>query len=163
VPKPVVPVLATALLVGIGLGGWLYFRERQDSQASVTPPPEVVSYSTASLKIDSGTFTLDIADTPAKKELGLGKRASLAADRGMVFTYGRPGQQCFWMKGMRFAIDILWLDRQKKVSHIEKSLSPNTYPETYCPDVEAQYVLEIPAGASDKAGIKVGDILPLEL
>jgi uncharacterized protein len=106
---------------------------------------------------------LDIADTPALQERGLGGRDGLAVDHGMVFPYSSPSQRCFWMKGMRFSIDIIWLDANKKVGHIEKDLSPDTYPQSYCPEVAAQYVVELQAGAADKLGIADGDKLELQL
>lgn len=123
----------------------------------------VGSYRTVDLRLDSKVFSLDIADTSAKQQRGLGSRDSLAADRGMVFLYADAGQRCFWMKDMRFAIDILWLDAQKRVGHIERSVSPDTYPQTYCPAVAARYVIELQAGMAKTAGIEVGESLPLEL
>lgn len=152
-------LLATMILLGvacIGGVGWLVWRNGSATGSSV-------AYETTTLRVDGQAFVLDIADTPAKQNLGLGKRSTLAADRGMVFPYDSAGQRCFWMKDMRFAIDILWLDAQKLVGHIEKSVSPDSYPQTYCPDMAAQYVVELPAGVADKAGIKTGDTLPLDL
>lgn len=145
----------------VGLAGWLYLRPHSAQDAVLSQDAFV--YRTTSLKLGGATFELDIADTSAKKERGLGGRPALAADRGMVFPYDQAGRLCFWMKGMRFAIDILWLDSAKKVISVEKSLSPNTYPQTFCPDQPAQYVVELPAGASDRVSVKIGDILPLEL
>ena len=126
-------------------------------------PGGVGTYQTARLKLGDKTIYMDIADNPDKMHLGLGGRRSLAADRGMIFIYGDSGQRCFWMKDMEFPIDILWLDAQKKVGHIEKSLDPDTYPQSYCPDVATRYVVELQSGVSQAAGIKSGDSLEFEL
>jgi uncharacterized membrane protein (UPF0127 family) len=147
---PLISLLIFFIVVAIT--GWWYLRP-QPTQAPTTTA-ETSAYQTTSLKLGGTTFDLDIADTPAKKELGLGKRPILAVDRGMVFPYDKPGKLCYWMKDMHFAIDILWL---------EKSLSPDTYPQTFCPDELAKYVVELPAGVSDQAGLRAGDILPLDL
>lgn len=120
-------------------------------------------YQTTRLALSDRLVTMDIADSAPKMSLGLGGRRSLSADKGMVFAYVGTGQRCFWMKDMKFSIDILWLDAQKKVGHIEKSLSPDTYPQSYCPDVAAQYVVELQAGTSEVAGVKVGDSLDFDL
>ena len=61
------------------------------------------------------TFRIEIADTAAKRELGLGERDSLAADAGMYFPLGAAQRWMFWMKGMRFPIDIIWLNEGKVV------------------------------------------------
>lgn len=143
-------------VVGVGGAGWWVWQSQRTADSSE-------SYKATTLRMDGRTFVLDIADTPAQQQLGLGERDSLAANRGMVFPYADSGQRCFWMKDMRFAIDIIWLDAQKRVGHIEKSVSPDSYPQTYCPDMAARYVVELQAGMADAAGIKVGDSLLLEL
>lgn len=144
------------------VAGWLFWRSQSSTPEPLIPTDDS-AYRTTSLRLGDTIFDLEVADTAAKKQLGLGKRPVLAANQGMVFLYSKPGKLCFWMKGMRFAIDILWLDSAKKVISIEKSLSPDTYPQTYCPDEPAQYVVELPAGVSERVGVKVGDFLPLEL
>lgn len=160
--KRLITAVATGccLLIIAGVS-WLYLRSNATQAPGVRP--ETPAYRTTSLRLDDVIFELDIADTPARKELGLGKRPGLAANEGMVFPYDKPGKLCYWMKDMRFSIDILWLDSTKRVVSIEKSLSPDTYPETFCPDEPTQYVVELPAGASERVGIRAGDILPLEL
>jgi uncharacterized membrane protein (UPF0127 family) len=114
------------------------------------------------MKLDNTDYTLDIADTQRKMSLGLGGRDSLTEGTGMLFPYSKEGSQCFWMKNMRFSIDIVWLDAQKKVVNIERSLSPDTYPHTYCPEKAAQYVVEVNAGVTQRAGLKVGDVLQFD-
>jgi uncharacterized membrane protein (UPF0127 family) len=120
-----------------------------------------VRYDTVDVLTGGQEVTLDIADTPAKQELGLGKRTGLAPDRGMLFIYDKPANPCFWMKGMQFPIDIVWLDAGKKVIQIEENVSPDTYPQTFCSAKPAQYVIELFPGAA-KAGFKVGDKLPFD-
>jgi uncharacterized membrane protein (UPF0127 family) len=133
----------------------------QDSEIS-EPTPASFTYKTVPMVVGDRTFTLDVADTEAKKRLGLGDRDGLAIDKGMVFLYSREGELCFWMKDMRFPIDIIWLDHDKRVVHIEPSLSPDTYPQTYCPS-KAQYVVELAAGETQAAGIQKGSVLDVEL
>jgi uncharacterized protein len=156
-----IAVLLLAILV-ICFGALVF--ARNDTAPTSTPSPSASSaYRTTALKVGGQLIDLDIADSPVLQERGLGGRTSLDAGHGMVFPYSGPGQRCFWMKDMTFSIDIIWLDTAKKVGHIEKNLSPDTYPQSYCPDVDAQYVVELQAGASDKLGIVPGDTLALEL
>lgn len=109
---------------------------------------------TRTVKLGSQTYKLQVASTEAAKEKGLGDRNSLATGHGMEFPYTTAGQQCFWMKDMRFSIDIIWLNSASKVVKIEPNLSPSTYPKSYCAD--AQYVVELNAGQAAHAGLKLG-------
>lgn len=107
--------------------------------------------------IDGHVFKVDFADTLAEQERGLGGRLNLTADQGMLFRFTRPNKTCFWMKDMRFSLDIIWFGGDKKVNHIAQNVVPETYPSTFCPDQDAQYVLEVNAGTISRLGIKAGD------
>ena len=111
----------------------------------------------ATAQIHGHTLRLEYADTPAQQEKGLGGRDTLPAEQAMLFRFKEAAQQCFWMKDMRFSLDIIWLDAAKKVVHIEPDLSPATYPRDYCPAEPAQYVLEANAGTTQAFHLKVGD------
>jgi len=98
-------------------------------------------------------YRLKIANTPAQRAEGLGARTSMAAHDGMLFDYNAPVKSCFWMKDMLFPLDIIWLDSNRKVVHVQPDLSPKTYPNTYCTPVAAQYVVELNAGQAQSAGL----------
>ena len=51
-----------------------------------------------------------IADTLATRALGLGNRSNIASDQAMLFIFDTSDRYGFWMKDMRFPIDMLWLD-----------------------------------------------------
>lgn len=111
---------------------------------------------TTTLKTPNKEYRLEIASSLADQTKGLGGRDSMPADRGMLFTYAKPAKLCFWMKDMRFPIDIVWLDAAKRVVHQEAAVSPQTYPKNYCPEVPAMYVIELNAGEYRRAGITPG-------
>lgn len=101
----------------------------------------------------------DIADTPEKKSLGLGVRDSMGEGEAMLFPFDVEGRHSFWMHGMKFPIDIIWLNSDKTVVHIEHSLEPcpnSLQCPSYNPDVDAKYVLETVAGFSEKRGVVEG-------
>lgn len=103
------------------------------------------------------------ADEQAK---GLSIKDNLKSNEGMLFPYETPRTLSFWMKDMKFPIDILWLDGDKKVAHIEENLQPCTpfLPcQSYSPDVQAQYVLETVAGFSSGNGIVEGTAVEFDL
>ncbi len=119
----------------------------------------VVKAPSSQLTINGHHFSVEYADTPAAQEKGLGGRDSLAPYQGMLFRFPEAAQHCFWMKDMRFSLDIIWLDSAKRVVHIEQAVSPDSYPKNYCPDEAARYVLEVNAGTAQQLNLRVGDSL----
>lgn len=108
------------------------------------------------------TFSVEVADTDLKREKGLGERDSLAADHGMYFPFPAARHWVFWMKGMRFPIDIVWIQDGKVVD-----ISPDAQVDagaplkTYSPVEPADAVLELNAGAVRAIGLQRGDAVTL--
>lgn len=100
-------------------------------------------------------FNTEVVDTQATRERGLSGRESLAQDSAMLFVFDTQDQECFWMKDMKFAIDMVWLDENKKVTAIEQNVTLESYPRDYCHN--SKYVVELQAGTVAKLGLKVGD------
>jgi uncharacterized membrane protein (UPF0127 family) len=103
------------------------------------------------------TFSVEVADTQYLLEKGLSGHAPLASNEGMLFIFQTPDTYGFWMKDMLFPLDIIWIGSDLRIVSIEKSLSPDTYPQVFYPVSPALYVLEIPAGESDALHLKIGD------
>ena len=115
----------------------------------------------ATLRVGKSTYSLSIAATEQKREMGLSNRTALADGRGMLFVFDKPNTACMWMKDMRFSLDMLWLDTHKKVVHVEQDVTPESYPASYCSDVPAKYVVELNTGEVVKTGVRVGQTLRL--
>ncbi len=107
---------------------------------------------------------VDIADTKEKRSLGLGGRASLAGDSGMLFIMDQKNKPTFWMKGMLIPLDFLWIDGDK-VADIIQNVQPPVEGQSdqtlqfYSPLVPVDKVLEVNAGFVAHFGIKVGDTI----
>ena len=111
------------------------------------------------VSIGSSVYRVDVADTPEAQERGLGGRASLGSDEAMLFMFDRDDVWPIWMKGMKFPIDIIWLDSNKQVVYVKSNVQLDAEPyELYEPPVPARYVLEMAAGGVDKFKIKKGQI-----
>jgi len=106
------------------------------------------------LKMNGKVFHVEIVSDAAKLSKGLGERDSLCQDCGMFFEFPKPAKRSFWMKGMRFSIDILWVNGNEIV-HVSKNVSQNSL-DTISPDVLVDRVLEVNAGVADSLGIKEG-------
>jgi len=114
---------------------------------------------TSTLRLPNGhAVTLEIASTPHQRSLGLMFRPSLPNDRGMLFLFPSPDRYGIWMKNMQIPLDILWLDDQKRIIHIEMNVPPCPHEPCliYHPDAPALYVIELPAGAATHANLRTG-------
>jgi uncharacterized membrane protein (UPF0127 family) len=109
------------------------------------------------------------ADVPITSELmarGLAVKNQLKESEAMLFVFEESAQHSFWMKDMKFPIDIIWLDSDGKVGHIEQNLQPCVSVlicTSYSPDIDSQYVLETVAGFTQRHNISVGTDIDIEL
>lgn len=111
------------------------------------------------LDIGKHAFNAELAGTAEQRTRGLSGRSSLGDNQAMLFVFDTPAIQCFWMKDMRFSIDILWFDSEHKLGHIERSVSPASFPHSFCPNLRSQYVVELLAGTADRLQLQIGDSL----
>jgi uncharacterized membrane protein (UPF0127 family) len=113
------------------------------------------------VQLDGQTIRVSIADTEASRELGLGGRTGLAPDEGMLFIFPQDGVYAFWMKDMKFSIDMIWISSSGTVTYMAQNVSPDTFPKDFGPGTPARYVLELPAGWANAHGVRVGDSVAL--
>lgn len=98
----------------------------------------------------------EIADTPEKRQLGLMYREKLNEKSGMLFVFPEENYHAFWMKNMKFPIDIIWINGNYKIVHIEKDAQPcRELCKSYYPKYTAKYVLEVSANFTERKGIRV--------
>lgn len=111
--------------------------------------------------------TLEIADSLEEQEKGLSGRKFLAENRGMIFVFERPGIQSFWMRGMNFPLDIIFLRGNKIVTIYKNVPAPASKDEIpsayYQPTSPSDKVIELNAGMADKFDLNVGDTITLTL
>ena len=105
---------------------------------------------------DRVTLNAEIVDTPESRQKGLSVKDCLDDSSAMLFVFDSSDQHGFWMKDMKFSIDIIWLDQDKRVVDIKPDASPSTYPEVFYPSGTSKYVLETKPGLAKSAGVKIG-------
>lgn len=109
------------------------------------------------LYLGDGVFDAQIAKTTAEREKGLGGIKNLDANQSLILAFPSDDKWKIGMKDMKVPIDIIWLDKDKKVIHIVKNASPeNPTNITFTPKYSARYVIEVPAGTVDSKTIKTG-------
>ena len=102
-------------------------------------------------------LNLEVRDDEIGRVQGLSGRSSLSESSAMLFVFDiESDRYCFWMKDMKFDIDILWLDSKKRIVDAKYAASPSSYPEEFCPKSAARYVLELAAGQALKNGLIIG-------
>jgi uncharacterized membrane protein (UPF0127 family) len=111
--------------------------------------------------IGTTIIKVEVEDTPIMREQGLSGREKLVQDQGMLFVFDYADRYQFWMKEMKFSIDIIWVGDDLKVVDISENLSPDTYPKIFEPKNKARYVVEVDAGFAKEKGIKIGDTIQL--
>jgi uncharacterized membrane protein (UPF0127 family) len=101
--------------------------------------------------------------TEADMRRGMMFRDSIAPDRGMLFFHSASGKYKYWMYQVRIPLDIIWMDRGRRIVEISANTPPCTTEAGECPNYggnyEALYVLELGGGMAAKYGLKVGDSL----
>lgn len=113
------------------------------------------------IKVDSKTIEVEVADSDQERTLGLGKRDSLSENKGMLFVFPKKSTMVnFWMKDMRFPIDIIWISNGKivqidKNAKVESGVSDSQM-TIYSPGQPVDYVLEVNAGFCERNNIKTG-------
>lgn len=111
------------------------------------------------IKIGNASLSAEFAVTNAERQKGLSGRDSLMPGGGLLFVFGEPGRYPFWMKDMKFPIDIIWIAENKKVADISANISPATYPQNFFPRSPVKYVLEVNAFWAENNKIKLDDDL----
>ena len=109
----------------------------------------------------------ELADTVPKRARGLMFRESLPANHGMLFTFSEEQEWSFWMKNTRIPLDIIWMDKTKKVVYVERNVPICTRTDDSCPNYHptgpALYVLELAAGNADTLKLQRGIRLKFEV
>ena len=139
------------------------------SQISPSPSQSPISSlptrRVAGITVNGQELDVEVATTSAEIVRGLSGRDSLDLD-GMLFIFPTPAKQNFWMKDMRFPLDILWINGGKVIDILRnvpppQPGSPDSQLKTYSSPGAVTHVLELLAGAASQLGIEVSsEIIP---
>lgn len=116
------------------------------------------------IRVGSAELFVQYAATEATRERGLSGREPLGAREGLLFFFPVPAVYGFWMKDMRFDIDIIWIKDSRIIGVSERvpaPRTPNVPLPTYYPPSTVDMVLEVGAGVAGELGIHEGDALSI--
>ena len=116
------------------------------------------------VRITDQTFNAQVARTDTEKQIGLSETEVLGENDGMLFVFDEPDFYSFWMKDMKFPIDIIYINGDK-ITTIIKNASPSSSAENlviYQPKEKSDKVFEINAGLADQLNLKEGMTINIE-
>lgn len=149
-----ITLILTGLFVVI-VGSYIFLNRDVEPNLNTT---QITFPDTINLSLTAWTVT-----TAEELSRGLSVVDYMTEQQGMLFIFDESKQHSFWMKDMKFPIDIIWLDENKKIVDIKENAHPSDFPETYQPRDESRYVLETVSGFTNKQRLKVGDQLQWEM
>ena len=103
-------------------------------------------------------FSVEIADDPAEREIGLMNRPSMPISAGMLFVYDKPSTLAFWMRNTLIELDMLFVDETGVIRNIHARAIPLDETTIFGGE-DLTHVLEINGGLAERMGIEVGDEL----
>lgn len=111
------------------------------------------------LEIGAAQYRVELAITQAEKSKGLSGRPDLDDGHGLLFVYDHKEQYRFWMKGMKFPLDFVWIADGKVVDLTENVPPPvsEENPAILSPKTPVNQILELPGGSISRSGLKIGD------
>ena len=151
---PVLLLLLWSLLTALACAGL---------QTDTAPPSPAVEPGPPAVRIGEATYSVDLAVLPAERQQGLSGRESLAGDAGMLFVFEEERELSFWMKEMRFPLDIIWIDAGCRLIDVAADVptpppgASNAEIPTAKSPSPARFVLELNAGEAARAGLAAGD------
>ncbi len=132
-------VLIVSLLVAVG------------AAAFYLVSPQLRPHTT--LHIGDGIFSADIVPSGS-----LSESRQLQSNQAVLVMYGHDDRWPVVVDGRQNALDIVWLNGEKKVVHIVKNVKADQPVVSYMPKDDARYVIELPAGSVDNKAIKLTSV-----
>ncbi len=161
--------LGSFAVAAVATGAWVNRARAEGPPSECDPevacPGTVVAFPDLAIEV-----AVEVAATPSTRARGLGGHAALGDLEGMLFAFETPGRYPFWMKGMDFPIDMIWLvaatggEELLVVVHVAPDVqvdppgTPDAARPTYSPVSPATHVLEVNAGFAAMNGIGPGAV-----
>jgi len=171
----VAATFVAGLLLGILAAGFYQAASGPDITVATSTPATITTTVTVSqassaemkpvevehgyVEFDGVTILVEISDEPDERARGLSGRSSLRPGWGMIFVFEASGIYSFWMYGMLFPLDIIWLDEEGRVVYIVADAQPCLTQGdclSYTPESEAVYIIEAESGFTRRHNITVG-------
>lgn len=145
-------VIVATLIVSPGCVGPLA------PQAQSAPPSGslivLIKQGQAAVKV-----TVEVADTPRERAVGLSNRRELGADQGMLFVFSEPGIAPFWMKDTYVPLSLAFIQSNGEIVDI-KDMEPLSE-DLHYPGQAYQFALEVNQGFFESNGLEAGSVVTI--
>jgi uncharacterized membrane protein (UPF0127 family) len=168
-----ITVIAIIAAIAVGATAILYFfppivtgTEEQKRDRIVGGATNNNGYKQVEVTVNGVELVADVAANDTQRTKGLAVKNHLNENESMLFVFSSARNQAFWMKDMKFPIDIIWMDPNKTVVHVEHSLEPcptTGYCQTYSPGTDSLYVLETVEGFAVRHSVIEGTKMQFDL
>ncbi len=112
---------------------------------------------TKTVNISGKELILEVADSDVLRTKGLMFRENLPDNRGMLFIFPKKQKAYFWMKNMKFNLDIIFLSKNKIVKILEDVPYCTNEPcPVYSSDYLTDCVIELKSGFCNKNNVTIG-------
>jgi hypothetical protein len=114
---------------------------------------------------DGDSISVELAVTQEERVQGLMFRKKLGFNQGMLFVFSEESFYSFWMKNMVIPLDFIWLDKDRRIVHMEQNVPPCKQEPcpSYTSKVPAMFFLELKAGSVEKRKLKIFERLDFVL
>jgi uncharacterized protein len=143
-------VLLAWIIFGAVLAAVLSFTASEDS--GVAADGDVVD-----VRVGRHEVSAEVAATDRSRTRGLAGRKPLAPGEGMVFVFDSVGPRDFWMRGVSFPLDMIWI-LNGRVAGITRDARPvaETGQRLYHSPGKIDRVLEVPGGWAAARKVRAG-------
>ncbi len=100
---------------------------------------------------------LEFANSMVSRMIGLMGRKEFHKGSGLLIKRSGNSIHTFFM---RFAIDLLFIDKKGEVKYLKKNVVP--WKLVFAPLLRNTDCLELPAGVLEQSGTQIGDIIHVE-
>jgi len=116
------------------------------------------------IQIGSKNYEIYITESRENQTTGLAAFEEIKENQGMIFEFPEEDYHAFWMKNMKFDIDMIFLDQNNQVIQIFENVQKSSYKsdtdfQTYMPKLKSKFVIEIKSGETKKNGLRTGDVI----
>lgn len=112
---------------------------------------------------DRTTVKAEVMMNATDMRRGMMFRDSFPEGRAMLFIHSSPGSYPYWMFQVKMPLDIVWMDKNRRVVEISENSPPCKTKASDCPNYggnrTALYVIELPGGYAKKHGVREGEVL----
>lgn len=154
-------LLATSILIAACNGGNNKSNIKSNDDLTSIPAPKFLKEGELSFLNKEGKeikkIDIEIADDEQQRAQGLMYRTSMEDAQGMLFKFDKSEPQSFWMHNTYISLDIIYVNENKEIVKICKNAEPLNENQNLNSEKNAQYVVEVVGGFSDKYGVAEGD------